>query len=262
MHPEEYQTMREQEEAHWFYLSTHAAALRALGGVPDGARVCDAGCGTGGLLARLCRRFDAVGADLARSAVRTAAQRAGLAGRLAAARIEALPFPDAAFDALTCIDTLYHAQVDEAAALREFRRVLRPGGRLVVQAAAFESLRGPHDLAVHTRRRYRLGEMARFVETAGFRIVQSRYRYAPLFLPLLLRRRLWRREGRGEAGAPQREQGSDLRASSLGGRLDALLAKVLEAEEAISGPWVPFGCSVFVVGEAQGAPTSVALGWR
>lgn len=250
MRPEEYRIMREQEASHWFYRSTHAAVLQALRRrVGAGASVCDAGCGTGGLLAKLMQRYDAAGVDLFRPAAEIAAARGGLRGRVAAARVEALPFPGVSFDALVCIDTLYHAQADDAAALREFRRVLRPGGWLIVQAAAFECLRGAHDLAVHTRRRFKLGEMASLVADAGFRVVEKRYRFAPLFLPLLLRRRA---APQAPAAAASAECASDLRASSLGRRGDSLIADMLNAAEAATGAWAPFGCSVFVAAEAVG----------
>ncbi len=62
--------------------------------------------------------------------LRDAAARAGLALEIRRGRAEALPAPDASADAV--ISTLVLCSVgDVAAALREIRRVLRPGGRLV-----------------------------------------------------------------------------------------------------------------------------------
>ena len=101
------------------------------------ARVLDAGCGDGGLLARFVEWGAAperlAGVEL--SAVRAARARERVPGaRIERADAAALPFPDGAFDLVTMC-TLLSSIVDAAqriAALREASRVLRPGGWLVV----------------------------------------------------------------------------------------------------------------------------------
>ena len=56
---------------------------------------------------------------------------------------------------------VYHEAVDsDRAALAEFRRVLRPGGRLLIQVPAYDWLRSRHDREVATRERYTAGELA------------------------------------------------------------------------------------------------------
>jgi SAM-dependent methyltransferase len=47
--------------------------------------------------------------------------------------LEALPFVDASFDAVTAVNSIFYA-ADMAAAMRELSRVVRPGGRVVVTA--------------------------------------------------------------------------------------------------------------------------------
>lgn len=60
------------------------------------------------------------------------------------ADVQALPFRDAAFDAIKITEVLEHVP-DTARALRECRRVLRSGGRLVATAPFLERLHGDPD---------------------------------------------------------------------------------------------------------------------
>jgi len=71
--------------------------------------------------------------DLTLSAVRGAREKLGERGLYVNADGTSLPFRDDAFDDILCSHTLYHMPRDEQArALLEFHRVLKPGGRLVV----------------------------------------------------------------------------------------------------------------------------------
>jgi len=67
------------------------------------------------------------------------------------ADVAALPFRDGVFDAVKATEILEHVP-DTAAALAECRRVLRPGGHVVITAPFLERLHGdPHDYARFTR---------------------------------------------------------------------------------------------------------------
>jgi demethylmenaquinone methyltransferase/2-methoxy-6-polyprenyl-1,4-benzoquinol methylase len=101
------------------------------------ARVLDVATGTADLaLALQAARpaADVVGVDFAEAMLevgRAKAARRGLPVELRAGDGTALPYPDATFDAVTIAYGLRNF-ADVNAGLREFRRVLRPGGRLVV----------------------------------------------------------------------------------------------------------------------------------
>jgi demethylmenaquinone methyltransferase/2-methoxy-6-polyprenyl-1,4-benzoquinol methylase len=95
--------------------------------------VLDVATGTAGVALMLARRTDAeiTGVDLTEQMLRRGGRRIAQAGegriRLAVARAEQLPFPDATFDALTFTYLLRYVS-DPAATLRELARVVRPGG--------------------------------------------------------------------------------------------------------------------------------------
>jgi ubiquinone/menaquinone biosynthesis C-methylase UbiE len=109
----------------------HCARMAAE--LPEGARlVLDVGCGPGNSTAHLRASIGAgaIGLDPAAAMLKRARRRDG-ALRLVRGDAAALPVRDGVLDAVTLHSVLYLLP-DRAVALREIRRVLRPGGRAVV----------------------------------------------------------------------------------------------------------------------------------
>ena len=244
----QHELLRAVEDVHWWHRTLHAQVLEALRHhVRPGATVLDAGCGTGGLLARLSV-YSTCGCDASARAVELCSAR-GLA-RVTHARVESLPYADESMDAVLSLDVLYHAEVDEKAALREMSRVLRPGGVLIVNAAAFECLRGAHDEAVCGARRYRKAALAAQVTAAGLEVRNASYWNAWLFPALWLWRRFFKAE-QGDLNLPPRWLNSLLEGVA---RFDAWVCRCLR---------VPWGSSILLVAvKVTNAPMQLPSLWE
>ncbi|MBX5495178.1 MAG: class I SAM-dependent methyltransferase, partial [Bryobacteraceae bacterium] len=103
------------------------AALDAAHAIA-GARLLDAGCGAG-LLAVLAslRGAHVTGIDASPGLIGIAQERLPAAD-LREGDLESLPFPEASFDAVTAVNSIFYT-ADMAKAMRELARVVRPGGR-------------------------------------------------------------------------------------------------------------------------------------
>ena len=169
-------------------------ACPPAGGLRDiRGRVLDAGCGTGGLLAALrTRRPDLIGFGVEWDDRAAARAREKSAAAVARGSVNALPFADNSFDAAVSADVLCHAAVDPAAALSELRRVLRPGGRLIVNMPAYQWMLSAHDRRVHNVRRLTAPATAAMLRAGRVSGVTARY-WNGLLLPLMVvQRKFWR----------------------------------------------------------------------
>jgi SAM-dependent methyltransferase len=189
--PAEYNLMDTAEEGMWWYRALHAQALGAL---PDRAAtlpgpLLDAGCGTGGFLARLAGarpELPAMGLEYNPGAAARARAKSGRP--VAVGTVNAMPFADAAFGAVVSLDVLCHAAVEPGRALAEMVRVLRPGGLLILNLPAFDWLHSVHDVRVHNARRFTAGSARALLAGAGLDRIRPRY-WNALLLPLMVLQR-------------------------------------------------------------------------
>ncbi len=157
-------------------------------------RLLDCGCGTGANAAWLGRFGRAYGFDVSAVGLRLASE----AGRrrLVRASVTAVPFASGSFDVVTSFDVLYSLKSsDEQAAVAEMHRLTRPGGFIIVNVAAMESLGGDHSVLSREVRRYSRESLRRLLTGAGFSVVRLTYTNAVLFLPMFVNRALQRWRG-------------------------------------------------------------------
>lgn len=175
-YPDSYGAHREMGEAQVERALTRKTTRMApFEGVPPG-RILDVGCGSGYDLLRLAKmgwRTSGIEVDPA-----AAAQARALGHELFEGMAEHADFPDASFDAITMMHSLEHVH-DPIAVLSNMRRMLAPGGRILVTIPHIDStsfrifrsrwshLEVPRHLYFYTRRS--LGPVAR---RAGLRVVR------------------------------------------------------------------------------------------
>lgn len=234
------QEMLAVDEHHWWYRGRRRIIRAELARLPLPARgrVLDAGCGSGRTLQDLVAYGEVSGIELNEDAAEVARARGH--GEVLVGRLEALPWPDASFDLITCLDVIEHTP-DDRATLVELLRVCRPGGWLLVTVPAYPALWSYHDEANHHYRRYSRAALAQAARSAGWTLARLSSFNSVLLAPAAAVR-LAQRRSRADHGSS-----NDL---AIG---PAWLNDVLEAPLALEARWLaggrtlPFGLSLVAV---------------
>ncbi len=160
-----YREIRRLEARNWWFVGMRRIAGALLGDCRFGTAL-DLGCGSGGNLDLLARHADRVVAcDLSPDAIR------GLDGRVPAVAADgcALPFRDGAFDLVNLFNVAEHVP-DDHGLVAEARRVLKPGGVLLLATSAYPALWSDHDDANRHVRRYEEAGLRGLLSGAGLEV--------------------------------------------------------------------------------------------
>jgi SAM-dependent methyltransferase len=248
MNPAEFANIAGSEQDFWWYRGMRAILFRMLdpylAGRPIG-RALEAGCGTGyfSRILQAERGWPVIPADISAEGLHYARDLG--VQRAVQANILDLPFRTGAFDLVLSLDVLPHLPTgDEQRALREFARVLAPGGLLLIRAAALDVLRSRHSRFAFERQRFTLGRLGETVEAAGIRVLRSTYANSLLMPVALAKFRVWE---------PLLRRPPASGVAPVAPWLDALLYRALafEAEWIGSGREFPLGQSLLLIGEKK-----------
>jgi SAM-dependent methyltransferase len=249
MTPDELNAMITTDDRHWWYRGRRRVLRATLDGLElaSPCRILDAGCGSGRTLDELADYGDACGVDLSPAAVDATRSR-GHEAHLGA--VGDLPFPDATFDLVTCLDVIEHTP-DDRRTLGELRRVTRPGGTLLLTVPAHPMLWSAHDEANLHYRRYTRSSLVDAAVDTDWDVAENTYFNAALLAPAAVVR-LARRH------APSGRSELSLTPPAL----DRLLELPSRAEAALlrSGHRVPVGLSLLAVLRATGARVGAGAG--
>lgn len=187
MEKSEYRAMYEVEDTHWWFATRRLFLITLLRAVPHNQQeVVDIGSGTGGMI-RFLREYGHVIGIEPNMTGRLLAKKRGIVLRLGDA--EHTKLASKSVDMVCFFDVLYHRGIDDAKALLEANRILRPGGWLVITDCALPFLEGPHDQVNEARERYTLPVLSQKVLSAGFLLQKQTYMFFLIF-PIVVMKRI------------------------------------------------------------------------
>jgi SAM-dependent methyltransferase len=152
-------------------------------------QVLDVGCGTGLMMQELALLGDVRGVDLSDQAVDYCRQRGIMGAQLG--DVCRLEFPDESFDVVCAVDILEHIE-DDHRALTEWKRVLKPDGRIFVFVPAHSWLWSLQDEISGHYRRYTRARLDGVVTSAGL-VMERRSYVSTLLFPVIFFGRQWLR---------------------------------------------------------------------
>lgn len=189
MNPAEFANIAKAENDFWWYRGMRHIMFGLLDPVAKErrfGRVLEAGCGTGHFAQALAQRYGwpMFPLDLGWEGLEYG-KGLGI-NHLAQGDIQALPYQDAAFDAVVSMDVIVHMPLgDEERPMREFQRVLKPGGFLALRASALDILKSHHSIHAMERQRFTRSRLMQLAEATGFKVLRCTYANS-LLLPVAL----------------------------------------------------------------------------
>nr|WP_243900452.1 class I SAM-dependent methyltransferase [Hymenobacter defluvii] len=172
------------EEKHWWFAGRRSTVRQLVNElrIPHTSDILEIGCSAGPLQKQLAEDgyMSLTGIDISETAIALAKDR-GIQN-VSVMDGANLAFPDASFDVVIASDVLEHIQ-DEYQAIQEWKRVLRPGGRMLIFVPAFQLLWTQHDEINHHYRRYTGRRLRDALTQAELHLERSSYWNTFLFFP-------------------------------------------------------------------------------
>jgi SAM-dependent methyltransferase len=239
MKTSEYAIMAEREKTYWW----HVGRLRIIQTYVQlvvknkSVKILNVGCGTGGSIDML-EQFGVVdNVDISSEAIKFMKQY----GYKRITKVDgiALPFKTSSYDVIGAFDVLEHID-DHVSALKEWKRILKDDGAIVLTVPAYQWLWTGHDVSLHHKRRYTKARLKAAAKEAGLRVEKGSYAIVfslPLIVGFRLLNKLLRRKTDSET--------SDV---SVPAWVNSLFTRLLYGEARLHRSMsFPFGTSVVAI---------------
>ena len=175
MREEEYRLLSNFEKKYWWHVGRRKIIKNLIEGFLNqhqNLEILDVGCGTGGNYNLLKKYGEVKGIDASKTAIDLCKKNNFTNVVLGDCRNTG--FDDSCFDLIIALDLLEHLE-DEVGVLKEFKRILKAKGNIIVTVPAYKFIWSKHDENLHHKRRYLLKEIVSSLENNGFKVIKSSY---------------------------------------------------------------------------------------
>ena len=197
MERQAYEHMARLEDRHWWFVARRRIVREMIARLimpPSGARVLEAGCGTGGNLEMLSEFGDVAAFEPDERARRLAIEKFPADIR-AGSLPDDIPFSSRErFDLIVMLDVLEHLEKD-VESLRRLLQLLKPSGHLLLTVPALPWLWSAHDELHHHKRRYERHHLMATMRDAGASVRKMSYFNTLLLPPIAIMRLLSKLNG-------------------------------------------------------------------
>jgi SAM-dependent methyltransferase len=211
--------------------------------------ILEIGCSSGFMLRLIRERVPSalvIGADYVRGPLETLAEELPDVPLLQF-DLAQCPLPGDSVDAVIMLNVLEHIRED-ALALCQVHRILRPGGVVIIEVPAGPELYDVYDELLMHHRRYRLRSLTRALRGAGFEIARASHLGALIYPPFYLVKRRNQRYLSRDAAAKRQIVARNIQSTGTSLVLDAVIRA-----ELLLGRWIrwPFGIRCVATGRKQ-----------
>jgi len=235
------QELYDLESTYWWHVGRMYIIDCQLSKLSQGSKklkILNIGSGTGGTIPMLEKHGQVTNVDTSKEAL-DFLKKSGHKGTLVNG--QKLPFEDASFDLITALDVVEHIKYDSKA-VKEWSKVLKPGGSIVVTVPAYQWLWSQHDVINNHYRRYKRKQLRQIIESAGYSVTKSSYMIVFSFPLVVLSRFISKLKGED----PE-DYSSFVRVPHF---VNSLFISLLKLEGKMQKHInFPFGTSVIVIGK-------------
>lgn len=170
----EYTRMAEREKTYWWHLGRLRIIETYIRLVSrsNKDKLLNVGCGTGGTIDMLEQYGTVDNVDISDDAINFMKQNGYK--NITKVKDNKLPYKDGTYDIVGAFDVLEHID-NQVGALKEWSRVLKKNGAIILTVPAYQWLWSDHDVSLHHKRRYTTSRVAKAAKVAGLKLEKKSY---------------------------------------------------------------------------------------